>query len=118
MVLSFRLQPIKTHRHNAHSPCGCPVIKIKQLKASETTQMMNDQDWKGSFGEGSKVILPGVHGINQRKARPASTGSMVKFTRFDPINSTLIHSLTPQLPPVYESINPARRMDFRQRDVQ
>lgn len=79
---------------------------------------MADQSWKGSFGEGSNNILPGVHGINQRKVRPASTGSMKKFTRFDPINSTLMHCLTPQLPPVYESINPGRRVDFRQRDVQ
>lgn len=81
---------------------------------------MEGQDWSGSFGPGS--LLPGVHGINQRNAlksdRPSTTGQMKKTIRFDPINSNLMHSLTPHLPPVYESINPCKRMDFRQRDVQ
>mmetsp|Transcript_6263 Transcript_6263/g.14386 ORF Transcript_6263/g.14386 Transcript_6263/m.14386 type:complete len:483 (+) Transcript_6263:58-1506(+) len=65
-----------------------------------------------------RTLLPGVHGIENRKAaRPVTTGAQTRrIAVFDPINSRFVEGEAPALPPVTDSLNPYRRLDSRHRD--
>mmetsp|Transcript_13212 Transcript_13212/g.17125 ORF Transcript_13212/g.17125 Transcript_13212/m.17125 type:complete len:554 (-) Transcript_13212:146-1807(-) len=92
--------------------------------------MSQNRPWSGEFGPASKRF-PVIHQNNNKKnhiannqkqkveSRPSTTGDMKRITkRYDPINSIIVSDLAPALPPVYDSLNPYRRIHSSHKDAQ